>query len=230
MKKFNVICIIPARGGSKGIPGKNIIDFVGKPLIAHSILQALDSKYINEVYVSSDDKNILDISKTYGAIPVKRPKKLSDDFASSESALLHVVTSKKLKPDLIVFLQATSPLRKKKDIDNTIEHLLVNNYDSIFSAVNMKHFFFWEKDENGKMKTINHDYENRKRRQDERREQFIENGSIYVFKPEILIKNNNRLGGNIGCYPMEDWQLFEIDISEDLGICECFYTRNKLGI
>ncbi len=108
------IAIIPARGGSKGIPGKNTIDFCGKPLVAWSILQALDAGMVQQVYVSSDDDLILDISEAYGASQIRRPAELAGDASASEEALLHALDfisrSGSPEPEYIVFLQATSPL------------------------------------------------------------------------------------------------------------------------
>lgn len=92
--KLNTIAIIPARGGSKGIPGKNLLPFCGKPLLAWSIEQALSSKYIKSVYVSSDDDEILEVAESYGAIGIKRPKELATDTSTSEEALLHTLNYK----------------------------------------------------------------------------------------------------------------------------------------
>ena len=131
---MNIITVIPARGGSKGIPKKNIIDFCGKPLIYWTIQQSLDSKLINKTYVSTDNKEIKLISKQFGAEVIDRPDKLAIDTSPSEDALLHtlnIVNDSSI--DLVVFLQATSPMRKSKDIDNAINCLITNNYDSVFS-------------------------------------------------------------------------------------------------
>ena len=222
---MKILCIIPARGGSKGIPKKNIIDFVGKPLIAHSISQAINSKYITDVVVSSDSDEILEVSKLYGAITLKRPDDISTDTSSSESALTHTIQTLNTDYDYIVFLQATSPLRTTKDIDNCIETLITNNLDSVFSASILEDMLIWKS--NGEtFEGVNYDYKNRKRRQDSEI-QYVENGSIYVFKKEGFIKNNNRLFGKIGLSLMESWKMFEIDASEDLELCEIIF-KNKL--
>lgn len=226
---LNIVCIIPARGGSKGLPKKNIIDVAGKPLIVWSIEKALQSKYIaNKVFVSSDCDEILSISMSYGAKCIKRPDDISGDKASSESALLHAIFEIEKECgeiDLIVFLQATSPLRETKDIDNAIEKLINENLDSLFSASKLEDFFIWTYDENENLKSLNYDFLNRKRRQDIS-EQFVENGSIYLFKPQVLFDYNNRLGGKIGMSFMEHWKMYEIDSIEDKSLCE-YYIRNK---
>ena len=106
----NIAAIIPARGGSKGIPKKNIIDFCGKPLIGWSIEDAIQSKYIDTVYVSTDDREIAYISIEFGAEIINRPVDISGDTATSESALKHAIITKKLYGcEYIVFLLATSP-------------------------------------------------------------------------------------------------------------------------
>lgn len=228
-KDLNIICIIPARGGSKGIPNKNVIDVAGQPLVAWSIKQALNSKYINnKVFVSSDSDKILSLSKKYGAKTIKRPDDISDDKASSESAIFHAIfeIEKNYNSiDLVVFLQATSPLRETKDIDNAIKELLDKDLDSLFTASELEDFFIWTYDENSNLKSLNYDYLNRKRRQDVP-SQFVENGSIYVFKPKVLFDNNNRLGGKIGMSLMDSWKVYEIDNLEDKELCE-YYIKSK---
>src|SRR4051812_30272931 len=110
---MKTVCIIPARGGSKGIPRKNLIDFCGKPLISWSIAQARNSKFISDVFVTTDIREIAQQSETFGAKIIQRPDELATDTASSEAALIHAVDEieKKGKIDLVVFLQATSPIR-----------------------------------------------------------------------------------------------------------------------
>lgn len=216
-----IACVIPARGGSKGIPNKNIIDFCGKPLLQHSIEQAHGSKYIDTVFVSSDSEKILKVSKKAKASVIVRPINISTDNASSESAILHALKNLKEEYDIIVFLQATSPLRISEDIDKCIEEFIKNKYDSLFSACLAEDFLMWENTSNG-MNSINYDYKNRKRRQD-KSAQYIENGSIYVFNKQGFIKNNNRLFGKIGISTMETWKMFEIDNKEDLELCQNIY-------
>lgn len=140
---MKIIAIIPARGGSKGIPQKNIIDFAGKPLIAWTIEQAKSSNLISEVYVSSDSQEILTVASNYGAKPILRPKEISGDKSSSESALLHALDQMSEEPDLVVFLQTTSPLRKMDDIDNAINKLIENKADSLLSLTETQEFM-WE--------------------------------------------------------------------------------------
>lgn len=225
---MKVACIIPARGGSKGIPKKNIIDFNGNPLIYYSIKQALGSKYMKEtdVYVTSDSEEILKISESFGATPILRPDDISTDTDSSESALIHAINQISNEYDFIVFLQATSPIRTSQDIDGCIEKLIEHKLDSIFSAVELEDFLIWEKDDSGELNSLNYDYKNRKRRQD-CKPQYVENGSIYVFNKTKFLFEKNRLFGKKDLYLMDSWKSFEIDNIEGLELCEIIY-KNKI--
>jgi N-acylneuraminate cytidylyltransferase len=227
VSRKHIIAIIPARGGSKSIPKKNVIDFCGKPLIAWSIEQALRSKYIEDVYVSTDDKEIARISIKHGAKVIKRPASLAKDTSSSEEALMHAVSliEQKRKIDLIVFLQATSPLRQGDDLDKSINEFVKQKADSLFSIIKLEDFCVWEI-EGEKFKSFTYDYKNRGRRQD-RQPYYLENGSIYIFKPEVLKKYLNRIGGKVSVYMMDPWKSYQIDAPSDIEICE-FYMRNKI--
>jgi CMP-N,N'-diacetyllegionaminic acid synthase len=217
---MNIVAIILARGGSKGIPKKNIIDFCGKPLINWSINQAKNSKYISSVWVSSDNNEILEIVKKEKVETIKRPKKISTDKSSSEIGWIHAINEieKKQKIDLVVGLQTTSPIRETKDLDEAIKKFKKNNADSMFSCSKLDDFFIWKK-EKVNYSSLNYDYKNRKRRQDVKK-QYLENGSFYIFKPEILKINKNRLGGKIEIIEQEFWKSFEIDSIENLKFSE----------
>ena len=218
---MNTVAIILARGGSKGIPGKNIIDFCGKPLITWTINNCIEGG-ADSVWVSSDSDEILSISEKFGAKLIKRPDRISGDFATSESAWLHAIEHIKLideKPiDWVLAPQVTSPLREAKDICNGIAIAKENKFDSLFSCSVAEDLFFWQSDILGNLDSVNYDWRNRKRRQDIPK-QFIENGSFYLFKPDVLINNNNRFGKKIGLVEMEFWKMFEIDSQEDLKMC-----------
>lgn len=225
--KGNIVAIIPARGGSKSIPMKNIMDFCGKPLIAWSIEQAGGSKYIHDVYVSTDDEEIARVSRQYGAKIILRPQELATDTSSSEEAMVHAISEleKNGAIDIVVFLQATSPLREAGDLDKAIEDFFAKKADSLFSATILEDFCIWGK-EGDSLTSITFDYKNRGRRQ-ERKPCYLENGSIYIFKPEIIKHYNNRLGGNITFYAMPLWKSYEIDNIEDLETCE-YYMQKKI--
>jgi len=212
-----VYAIIPARGGSKGIPKKNVKMLNGKPLIAYTIEHALKSKKISRVYVSTDDNEIAKISLKHGALPIMRPEDLSTDTASSESAVIHALKALSPIPPITVFLQCTSPIRYTSDIDDAIEKVESGEYDSVFSA-NKSFINVWEKRAFG-MHSITYNYRERTMRQ-ERPEQFNENGSFYVFKSDIFLKEMNRNCGRIGIQEVPVACSFEIDNVFDFWLCE----------
>lgn len=216
----STIAIIPARGGSKGVPGKNVRLLSGKPLIAHSILAAQEAQPIEQVYVTTDDPEIAQVSKDYGATVIHRPAELANDTASSESALIHAlqcIEQEGSQPELIVFLQCTSPIRTASDIELAIQHFHADNADSLLS-VSPNHRFLWQVT-NGVATSINYDYHHRQRRQDIN-PQYVENGSIYIFKPWILKDLNNRLGGRVSLFRMGEEAALEIDSLLDFQIAE----------
>ena len=222
---MSIIAIIPARGGSKGLPRKNIRNLADKPLIAHSIIHGLEAKLVDKIYVSTDDREIAEISQDYGAEIIDRPDELAGDTASSESALVHAVEqieSTGIAIDLVVFLQCTSPIRTGTDIDNAIKKIKTENADSLLS-VSPSHRFLWQ-EVNSIAKSINYDYRDRPRRQD-MQPQYVENGSIYIFKPWVLKELNNRLGGKVVLFPMSEAAAWEIDSLFDFEIAEFLLKR-----
>jgi CMP-N,N'-diacetyllegionaminic acid synthase len=218
----NVIAVILARGGSKGIPGKNIMDFCGKPLIGWTIEQLKLANGIHSIWVSSDSEEILSISKAYGAEIVHRPLELSGDTATSESGWLHAlerIENNIGRVDTVLAPQVTSPLREPSDFEHGLYEFQIQKCDSMFSCSVVEDLLFWKKMPDGILDSINYDYRNRGRRQDMRK-QYIENGSFYLFKPEVLRQHNNRFGGKISYVEMEFWKMFEIDSMEDFKLCE----------
>ena len=222
-----VVAIIPARGGSKGIPRKNVLDFCGKPLIAWTILQAIETAEIDSVYVTSDSEEILDVAEKYGAQTIARPVEIAGDTASSESAIEHALGVIGTNQEIILMLQVTSPLRKRDDFSRCIEQFRGDGWDSCFSGALLEDFLIWRKAEDGSLESVNYDWQDRGIRQN-RKPEFVENGSIYMFKPEILLNGNNRFGGNLGVFLMDFWQSFEIDEPQDWNLVETLF-RNHLG-
>ena len=226
MKK-NILCVIPARGGSKRIPNKNILLLGGKPLIVHSIEHAKKSKLIKKIIVSTDSPEITRVSKKCGVEVVRRPKRISGDHAAPESAIKHVIEQVEKSgfyPDLIVFLQCTSPIRGPHDIDRAIKKLYKENADSLLSVCRNERFLW--RSVFGNMQPVNYDYLKRPRDQDHP-EEYRENGSIYIFKPEVMQKYGNRLGGKIAVYEMDYWSSFQIDSPEHFELCEWIYEKRE---
>lgn len=227
---MTVLCLIPARGGSKGLPRKNLRLLGDRPLLAHSVEHALGTSSIGRVVVSTDDDEIASIAKLFGAEVVRRPTELSGDSATSEAALLHaldqLLADGSPEPELVVFLQATSPLRKPDDIERAIEVLRREKADSLFSAC-PAHGFVWRRSAGQRWKSVTYDFEHRKRRQ-EFGQEVTENGSIYVFKPWVLRQLGNRLGGEIAMYPMAPLDSFQVDEPQDFVLIEELYSLKSL--
>ena len=228
MKKNQVIAIILARGGSKGIPRKNVLDFAGHPLVAWTVIQAKLSKEVDEVYISSDSDEILEIAEKYGAKIIKRPAEISGDSAKSEEAIIHALSILGDDQEMIVMLEPTAPLRKADDIDNCIKMFRNEEWDSCFSGALLQDFLLWKKDKNGNLHSLNYDYKNQGPRQ-LREPDYVENGAIFVFKPKIMVNEKNRFGGKIGLFPNNFWQSFEIDDPEDWEFVELIFRKYLLN-
>ena len=213
-----IIAIIPARGGSKGIPNKNIIDFLGKPLIAHTIEYVKQSTLVSEIYVSTDNKRISDISKQLNVQIIDRPKSISGDNATTESTIEHALQVIP-KVEIIILLQATSPLRPKNSLDTAIKSFLDNKYDSLLS-ISPNHDFIWKI--NGNECVPQYNIDKRVRRQDilKSNKLYRENGSIYICSKKFFLKSKNRLGGKIGYIIFDDIYGYEIDEHKDLNLLQ----------
>lgn len=217
---MQTLVIIPARGGSKGIKNKNIYNIDGFPLIYHTIKHAKYSEKVDRIVVSTDSQEIEDISKSWGAEIIVRPSKISRDDDPTELALKHaldhLLTSEYYKPDLVVMLQVTSPLRSMSDIDKAISFLQKENADSCFSAYREHFVGRWIKGKDSAI-PLNYYPTDRPMRQNYT-DRFIENGSIYIFKPWVLEKTGCRLGGKIVIYEMDKIKSLQIDTIEDIKI------------
>lgn len=215
------VAIIPARGGSKGLPGKNILPLAGKPLIVWSVEQALSARSVDRVIVSTDDEEIASISKLAGAEVIYRPMAISGDEASSESALRHVLDTLSEQceaPDNVIFLQCTSPIRSPGCIDQAFKEYASKAADSLLS-VTPSHRFLWELSADGYGEPKNYDPLHRPRRQ-EMDNTYQENGSIYIFSRAMFERTGSRLGGKIALFVMEEETSYEIDSSTDFAIVE----------
>jgi len=210
-----VLAIIPARGGSKGLPRKNILKTNGKPLISWTIKQAYKSKYIDKVIVSTDDMQIAEISKNEGAeIPFMRPSRLATDTAKTVDVvenLISELSKVEEKYDVIVLLEPTSPLRKENDIDSTIEAL--EREGEFDGAVTLGKY----KTHPELAKTIKRGHVihstlgvNQSRRQD-LEELYFPFGVAYVVKADVLIRELTFYPKKLSYHIIEDWQCYEID-------------------
>lgn len=218
--------VILARGGSKGIPKKNVLPFLGIPLVELSIKQAKNSSLLRNTYLSSDCDEILSKANNYDVIKIKRPDHLATDSARSEDAVIDLVKNQMQDiPDALLMLEPTAPLRLPSDIDNSIVSFKEQNADSLFSGAFLDDFLIWKKSKKtGKLESINYNYKIQGPRQ-EREPDIVENGAIYLFKVETLLKNSNRFGGKICHFNNHFWQSFEIDNKDDWGFVELIYKN-----
>lgn len=224
-----MVAIIPARGGSKGLPGKNIKDLCGKPMIAYTIEEALKSSYITDVIISTDCKEIEKVATKYGAKShFLRPEYLASDSAKAIDNYLYTVN--RLNSEFgyeieeFVVLQPTSPLRRAEDIDGAIELFKEKDADSVISYTEEHHPIEWHKyiTEEGKFENIFK--ENLLNRQEIKRS-FFPNGAVFVFKYE-LIKQNQYYSSNSYAYIMPRHRSLDVDTIEDFNYIE-FLMKNK---
>lgn len=228
---MNTIAMIPARGGSKGIPRKNLQPLAGKPLVAHTIEQARAAHTIDRVLVSTDDAEIGAVAQHYGAEVIWRPATISGDTASSEAALLHALDalqqSEGAAPELVVFLQCTSPLTRAADIDGAVHALLAEEADTAL-AVTPFHYFLWQQDEQGNAVGVNHDKAVRLLRQ-QRAPQYRETGAVYVMRTAGFRQAKHRFFGKTALYIMPAERCLEIDEPFDLQMAEWLLQRQREG-
>ncbi len=206
---LNNIALIPLRGGSKGIPKKNIKLIAGKPLCAWVLESAVACDLIDDVYVSTDSEEISQVvdDLNIGVKLIVRPPELATDSASTESVMLHFAEN--VDFDVLTTIQATSPLLNTLHLENAIKQFTNKQFDSMLSAVRTKRFFW---NDNGT--PINYEPEKRPRRQDFNGT-LMENGAFYLTKRNILEKYNCRLGGKVGVFEMPEETTLEIDEPDD---------------
>ena len=214
---MKILSVILARGGSKGIPSKNIVDLNGKPLISYTIEASLQSN-VDETWVSTDSSEIASVSSTYGANVIDRPSEISTDTSQSEEALLHFTDNHDF--DIMVFIQPTSPLLKSIDINKGLE--LMSRYDSILSVTREHWIPKWSMD----MNPIDWEIDNRPMRQD-KEETFLENGAFYITKRKNLLQSKLRYSGKIGFVEMPLSRSFQIDTLDDLNLINTIIRGNE---
>lgn len=197
---MEILSIIPARGGSKGIPGKNIKLLAGKPLIAYSILESQKSKYITRTILSTEDEKIKNVALEYSAEVIDRPMELAQDETMTAPVLLHVLEELEKKenyiPDAVVLLQPTCPLRTAEEIDTAFEIFFNEDCDSVFAAkYAMISHSMWKKLHDGSFESL-YDFRTRPRRQDTDRHYklYWETGSIYIIKTDVMKKVKDFIG------------------------------------
>jgi CMP-N,N'-diacetyllegionaminic acid synthase len=227
------LAIIPARGGSKGLPGKNIKNLCGKPLLAWTIDQALKSDAIDKVIVTSDSEEIIECAKNFGAeAPFKRPEHLSTDAAPSIDAIEHAINFLNEEYDVVALLEPTSPLRNEEDLDNALRSLIDNwdDYDTVISAgkVTLEHPAICKKLENKTLVPFINDESTVTRRQ-ELSDAYFPYGVIYASKTKSLLEKRTFYQNRILPFTIDRWQNYEIDDICDFVCVEAIMKKYILG-
>tara|TARA_B100000287_G_C20659754_1_gene789783 strand:- start:813 stop:1526 length:714 start_codon:yes stop_codon:yes gene_type:complete len=236
MTNCKILGVIPARGGSKGIPKKNLVNLGGKPLIAHTIECAKSAKLLTDFIISTDDNEISKVSETFGGkVPFLRPKNLATDSALSTSVIKHALKKmeeiKNIKYDYVMMLQPTSPFRKSTDIDSSIDMIINSNADSLISVVDVEgNHPFRMKRITGKNKLVNfidQGFEDMRSRQ-ELPKVYIRSGTIYLSKRELILNNNSFVGENCIAYTIPNERSVNIDTELDLMLAKTLFKSKSI--
>jgi CMP-N,N'-diacetyllegionaminic acid synthase len=219
-----VIAIIPARGGSKGVPRKNLQLVAGKPLVAHAVEEARGSPLVDRVVVNSEDAEIRSVAKHFGAEIQDRPREFWHDNTLQEVDRLLIWSVKELERkgstvDVVVLVYPTSPLRRAEHITKTVSKVLCEEFDSALTLVR-DHSYLWRVDSGGTAEPTNYDPGKRGPHQKTDLNQWIENKSVYAMRRDLLIDTGCRLGGRIGMVQMSKLESIDIDYPEDLRLAE----------
>jgi len=223
------LAIIPARGGSKGIPRKNLKTVEGVPLVTRAVRSAFAADSITRTVVSTDDEAIAQVAREAGAEIIMRPDSLSGDEAPTEPALLHVLETLSAdggyQPDLTCFIQCTSPLTTPDDLDQGIEVLQAQKADCLVTVV-PTHDFLWRRMADGSAQAINHDSSVIRKGRQELEPQYRETGAFYVLRTEGFIAARNRFFGRVVLFEMPLERAVDIDDLLDLELAEFLAARN----
>ena len=225
-----ILAIIPARGGSKGIKGKNIRPLNGKTLICHTIEESLKSNYLDRVFVSTDNTIIAKTSEKCGAKIIDRPAELAKDESPTIDAIFHAVDTIKdaSDEDIIILLQPTSPLRNAADIDAALNIFMKTDCDSVISMCKVKHSPYWcFKYEGDKFKPLFGNKSLKMRRQ-ELPDVYQPNGAIYISRVKNLYKNNGFDCDNMVPYSMPPERSIDIDEEIDFKLAELLIQGDNI--
>ena len=223
------VAIIPARGGSKQVPKKNLQRVGGVPLVERAVSAAAEASGIDLVVVSTDDDEIAAVASSAGARVIRRPAELSGDTATSESAILHALDqleAEGLQIEVVAFLQATSPFIPRDALAAAVEDVRAGRADSMFSA-HETFGFLWREDEDGAAVAINHEASRRPRRQ-EREPHHLETGAFYVFRAAGFRESRHRFFGRIRIAAVPEWTAIEIDDAHQLRVARALATLHEV--
>lgn len=235
---MTILCVIPVRGGSKGVPGKNIRDLAGMPLVAWSIRAARAAQEDLRVVVSTDAQEIADIAREHGAeVPFLRPAELAQDTTPTEPVIEHALADHRRthsEPEAVMLLQATSPLRLPGTLDRAVRQLRSERTDSLVGVVPESPFLWRYGTEPEDAPTADYAVDHRLRRQEMTRTdlRYRENGSLYVTRPWVYDQRHNRLGGRISLCELDPLEGVDIDTELDFQLAELQVRghRARLGL
>lgn len=218
-----VVAVIPARGGSKGITLKNLREVAGISLVGRAIQAGVRAWNIDSVVVSTDHPGIAEQARRFGAVVVERPEELAGDSATSESAVVHALDSLDADPEVVVFMQCTSPFIDVTALERAVDRVLDDEADSVFSATS-DHHFLWTRTPEGVIEPVGHPKYHRPRRQD-RPPQFMETGAFYVMRTTGFRRANFRFFDRIDVAEVPAITHTEIDDEFDLELCQLLAPR-----
>jgi N-acylneuraminate cytidylyltransferase len=232
-----VLAIIPARGGSKKIPRKNIRLLAGLPMIVYSIQAAKESRYISKLLVSTDDQEIAEVARSWGAeVPFLRPQELAGDRVTDLPVFQHVLQfleeKENYRPDIVVHLRPTAPLRRAEHIDAAIDLYLSRRPDCVRSiAAATQHPYKMWKTKDGVL-TPFLSYLNREEEYFNQPRQalpsaYIQNGSVDIINPEIITKKHSMSGDNLLGFVMDEMDSVNVDQEEDFLLADILLMRRK---
>jgi len=225
------LAVIPARGGSKRLPRKNVLNLAGKPLITWTIEASLNSKYIDKVVVTSDDHEILEISKDNGVDVLRRPSELASDTATTFDVIKHAIDNFE-QYHYVVLLQPTSPLRTQIHIDKAIQQLVSQKADAVVSVCETGHSPFWSNTlpDDGSMIGFIDDNIKNLRSQDLQKHYRL-NGAIYICDTKrLLIEECFFIKNNIFSYIMNRNESIDIDEKQDFEFCNYLLREKKMEV
>lgn len=212
---MTTVCVIPARGGSKGIPRKNLQEVGGLTLVERAIRTVASSGTVEEILVSTDDPEIASVAVRCGAKHVRRPSDLATDDASSELSLIHALETLRITNGRLLFVQTTTPLLEPSDLV-----MLHNNHQGHDSSLTVCafHGFVWQESSDGCLEGVNHSSRHRSRRQDLERSEYLENGGAYLMEIDGFLNSRHRFFGRIGYAVMPRLRSVEVDDLNDLNL------------
>ncbi|WP_333834456.1 acylneuraminate cytidylyltransferase family protein [Rubrimonas sp.] len=224
-----VIAIIPARGGSKGLPGKNLAEIGRLPLIGRAVRAAAAAARVEAVYVSTDDAAIAAAARVHGAVVIERPAAISGDAASSEAALLHALDAAEAADGQVLalaFLQCTSPFTEGAHVDAVLAPVLAGEAESAFSAA-PSHGFLWTIGADGLAEGVNHDHALPRQRRQDRTPEYLETGAVYAMRTDTFRATGGRFCGRTRLVPL-DAPLLEIDDAADLALARALWAAREV--